>query len=667
MSTPSAPGPTLGATPQSKGSGRHRDHASKHTQKDYAPYLQEDLLHERTITVAQFFQWILNITDAKNTSRMQRDSQFQKHMSTYNRWHAYTDETQLYKPFVELANYCIGQEAGIRFCRDDPTIVRGSDAQRKPDVISLWTAALLLEGRLNTDHLSQAGPGKDAFHWMELLAFWEFKFIPGGPVPLVSPMVSPISNQLPSPPTAQQAKRKSPVPAPANDRRLRSQDAAPTEGVHAGPPKTTRPSEKPTSNSVTADPEKVKKEDPRTQCASYALELLTYGGFRSHVIGALVTNNCIELLYYDRSIIVKSESFDFSQDTVQFITMLKGIYERGVLTHPFGGSTIELNNGQSLAMGETIFQAHGIIGRGTCVWPAETRTPEADLVKKAVALATGSESKASWVLNHLPKILHAEQIEFGHDSPQQYLSQHFGVDYELRVLRIVVQEPLRPITELTTAAEFLEAFQGILKCYYWLHEIAHIMHRDISRNNLMYRKIDGKIYGVLNDFDLSSPTWRWTSLRTGPPPPHLPRFDLESLFYVMVYIVYQYHEGKKIDKPPFDAWDHSPTTTLHAQKREFLAEPMKVRATSKFRPLHQRILLLHEMFGDGYNERKKAVMRVLIASASTTEEDASEEDMLWDTFDHEILGDTFDNEKLAGNVTFTKFGDILGVNLRSIT
>jgi hypothetical protein len=111
---------------------------------------------------------------------MQRDLQFQKHMSTYNRWHAYTDETQLYKPFVELANYCIGEEAGIRFCRDDPTIVRGSDAQRKPDVISIWTAALLLEGRLNTDHLSQTGPGKDAFHWMELLTFWELKFIPGG-------------------------------------------------------------------------------------------------------------------------------------------------------------------------------------------------------------------------------------------------------------------------------------------------------------------------------------------------------------------------------------------------------------------------------------------------------------------------------------------------------
>ncbi|KAJ6572696.1 hypothetical protein DFH09DRAFT_891427, partial [Mycena vulgaris] len=30
-----------------------------------------------------------------------------------------------------------------------------------------------------------------------------------------------------------------------------------------------------------------------------------------------------------------------------------------------------------------------------------------------------------------------------------------------------------------------------------------IMHRDISRNNLMHRRIGGKIYGVLNDFDLS--------------------------------------------------------------------------------------------------------------------------------------------------------------------
>ncbi|KAF7365975.1 Protein kinase [Mycena venus] len=104
-------------------------------------------------------------------------------------------------------------------------------------------------------------------------------------------------------------------------------------------------------------------------------------------------------------------------------------------------------------MGETIFQSHGIIGRGTCVsraktevkgmekevivkwsWPAKTRTPEADLVKIATELAITSGD--SWVLNHLPKILHAEQKEFDEDSLQRHLSKHFGEAYELRVLRI---------------------------------------------------------------------------------------------------------------------------------------------------------------------------------------------------------------------------------------
>ncbi|KAJ7202942.1 hypothetical protein B0H12DRAFT_967807, partial [Mycena haematopus] len=139
-----------------------------------------------------------------------------------------------------------------------------------------------------------------------------------------------------------------------------------------------------------------------------------------------------------------------------------------------------------------------IIGRGTCVslaklkgeeedlvvkwsWLPKSRTSEAELVKIATELATAS---GDWVLNHLPKILHAEEREFDTDPPQR-LSKHFGEDNELRVLCIVVQERLYPITELTTAAELGEAFRGIFKCYRWLYEKAGIMHRDISCNNLM--------------------------------------------------------------------------------------------------------------------------------------------------------------------------------------
>ncbi|KAJ7129132.1 hypothetical protein C8R44DRAFT_541131, partial [Mycena epipterygia] len=37
----------------------------------------------------------------------------------------------------------------------------------------------------------------------------------------------------------------------------------------------------------------------------------------------------------------------------------------------------------------------------------------------------------------------------------------------------------------------------------WLYEEAKILHRDISINNLTYHVETGKIFGVLNDYDLS--------------------------------------------------------------------------------------------------------------------------------------------------------------------
>ncbi|KAJ7231051.1 hypothetical protein B0H12DRAFT_1146970 [Mycena haematopus] len=332
-------------------------------------------------------------------------------------------------------------------------------------------------------------------------------------------------------------------------------------------------------------------------------------------------------------------------------------------------------------MGETIFESesdsatesHWIIGRGTCVslaklegeeenlvvkwsWLPKSRTSEAKLVKIATELATASGD--DWVLNHLPKILHAEEREFDMDPPQR-LS---GEDCELRVLRIIVQERLYPITELTTAAELGEAFHGIFKCYRWLYEKAGIMHRDISSNNLMYRRIDGKVYGVLNDFDLSSQTGdtSLTSeqcigtqpfmavdlLKTDPLPPHFYRFDLESLLYVLAYVVCQYHEGEKIDNPPFDEWDHLSTEFLYLTKKAFFFDAMMVPPTANFLALQPLTVLLHEMFADAYSAAYSARRkRVRLGSVPIT----------------------FDNDTLGGHITFDKFEEILEANLPSLT
>ena len=123
------------------------------------------------------------------------------------------------------------------------------------------------------------------------------------------------------------------------------------------------------------------------QCASYALEMLSHGGLRSHVISALVTDDTIQLLYYDRSIIIVSRPVNFLEDLSRFVAMLHAIANltlpqlgyadvikpAPLLDNPrqttdiFDGSELTLSDGTRLVLGNTIFHQHGIIGRRTCV------------------------------------------------------------------------------------------------------------------------------------------------------------------------------------------------------------------------------------------------------------------------------------------------------------
>src|SRR6266436_874651 len=123
------------------------------------------------------------------------------------------------------------------------------------------------------------------------------------------------------------------------------------------------------------------------QCASYALEMLSHGSLRSHVISALVTDDSIQLLYYDRSIIIVSRPVNFLEDPSRFVAMLHAIanltlpqlgYANVVKPVPlldnprqttdiFDGLELKLSDGTRLLLGSPIFHQHGIIGRGTCV------------------------------------------------------------------------------------------------------------------------------------------------------------------------------------------------------------------------------------------------------------------------------------------------------------
>ena len=171
----------------------------------------------------------------------------------------------------------------------------------------------------------------------------------------------------------------------------------------------------------------------------------------------------------------------------------------------------------------------------------------------------------------------------------------------------------------------------------------------------MYRNKDGKIFGVLNDYDLAilkSNTSPSSKNRTGTKPfmaidllgqkpdVHRYRHDLESMFYVIVFVTTRYHDGEEIADPPLQKWLDLGEDHLQSEKGLFLTRALPP-TTASYGQLHtwtskMRIILL-----DG----RSAYARYL------------------DTRPAEGAGSTllpvFDLETLGGHVSFERFRAIL--------
>jgi hypothetical protein len=242
--------------------------------------------------------------------------------------------------------------------------------------------------------------------------------------------------------------------------------------------------------------------------------MLSHDGIRSHGISALVTGDTIQLLYHDHSIIIVAKAVNFLEEPSQFVAMLQAISNltlpqlgysdtmkpTSLSDHPrktidiFNGLELTLSDGSRLVLGSTIYHHRGIVGRGTCVvrvrysnrseahydgdkiwdgplivklsWPVKSTISENDIIAKAYNAANHDEHR--WVLKHLPNILHAEDRYI--NLLPRALIDRLGDRYEERVLRIMVQDELYPITERTVAADLLQSFREIFKCRH-LHSV----------------------------------------------------------------------------------------------------------------------------------------------------------------------------------------------------
>ena len=461
-----------------------------------------------------------------------------------------------------------------------------------------------------------------------------------------------------------------------------------------------------------------KPDDGMLQCASYALELLSHGGLRNHVIGAYVSGDTIQLLYYDRSIILVSDHFDFVEYPLRLVAILEALAkfnERhwGYVYSPvpsarlepepprhdqlLNGTKLRLKNNCVLTLKNTLHHQHGLIGRGTCVvqaickpalerpsgawednlivkfsWPSASRTPEPTIINNARDFARKDDTH-NWVLNHLPEVLYTEDIDFNLLSPE--LIDILGDKYEKRVLRVIVQEELFPITDCYTAPELAQAFREIFHCnslvnlicvcltfvlcfvagYQWLVEHPRILHRDISLNNLMLRRKNGKTYGILNDFDLAVFEGQERSLskqRTGTrpymaidllekkAPKHRYRHDLESMVYVFLWITSGYEDGEEIENAPLKGWFDLGDEAMAKEKTFFIVHETP-QLTKAYEPLTIWANMMREMILDGYSQKSKYRSR----NAKRSPENP------------------FDDATLGGFISFPKFKEILDTDI----
>ncbi|KAG5640301.1 hypothetical protein DXG03_009326 [Asterophora parasitica] len=162
----------------------------------------------------------------------------------------------------------------------------------------------------------------------------------------------------------------------------------------------------------------------------------------------------------------------------------------------------------------------------------------------------------------------------------------------------------------------MDVWVHCLECHHYSYFTGHVLHHDLSENNLMFKIGDNdKIKGILNDWDMAAwvndndnislstaqhctSTLPFMAMELMVPnlPTHLYRHDLESFFYILVWTALHYDFENKARAPKVHPavhkWNSSDIQSAHNNKEGLLGHmKANIEAIITQIPSHGKVLI----------------------------------------------------------------------------
>jgi hypothetical protein len=114
-------------------------------------------------------------------------------------------------------------------------------------------------------------------------------------------------------------------------------------------------------------------------------------------------------------------------------------------------------------------------------WPSSDRVAEDIFLEKVTKMAE-STSGGKWALNHLPKVLFAQDVVFDPDSTHRKVASLFdntkfvdeGYKYERHTLRVIIQEHLYPLKMLMNVKDVAQVLLNVACSTCFTHSLVTI-------------------------------------------------------------------------------------------------------------------------------------------------------------------------------------------------